>query len=110
VYHHAASGYYYLLRNQFYGAKAQFAVYRSRNPFDFGKDDDRYLVETMPYAAPEIVESSGQLYIAVLRSDLKGIQMAKLKFLPKNRINESDRAEFRSLRRPHPPDAQPGRP
>jgi hypothetical protein len=83
VYHHAASGYYYLLRNQFYGAKAQFAVYRSRNPFDFGRNDDRYLVETMPYAAPEIVESDGQLYIAVLRSDLKGIQMAKLKFVKK---------------------------
>ena len=80
VYHHAASGYYYLLRNQFYGAKARFAVYRSRNPFDFGKDDDRYLVETMPYAAPEIIESGGQLYLAVLRADLKGIQIAKLKF------------------------------
>jgi hypothetical protein len=83
VYYHAASGYYYLLRNQFYGAKAQFAVYRSRNPFDFGKNDDRYLIETMPYAAPEIVQSGGQLYIAVLRPDLKGIQIAKLKFAPK---------------------------
>ena len=84
VYHHAASGYYYLLRNQFYGAKAQFAVYRSRNPLDFGKDNDQYLVETMPYAAPEIVESGGQLYLATLRADLKGIQIAKLKFAPKS--------------------------
>lgn len=84
VYHHAASGYYYLLRNQFYGAKARFAVYRSKNPFDFGKDSDRYLVETMPYAAPEIIEFGGQLYLAVLRADLKGIQIAKLKFVPKN--------------------------
>ena len=84
VYHHVASGYYYLLRNQFYGAKAQFAVYRSRNPFEFGKDDDRYLVETMPYAAPEIIESGGQLYLAVLRADLKRIQIAKLKFAPKS--------------------------
>ena len=83
VYHHAASGYYYLLRNQFYGAKAQFAVYRSRDPFDFGRDNDKYLVETMPYAAPEIIESGGQLYLAVLRADLKGIQIAKLKFAPK---------------------------
>ncbi len=80
VYHHAASGYYYLLRNQFYGAKAQFAVYRSRDPFDFGKDNDKYLVETMPYAAPEIIESGGQLYLATLRANLKGIQIAKLKF------------------------------
>jgi len=83
VYHHAASGYYYLLRNQFYGEKAQFAVYRSRDPLDFGKNDDRYLVQTMPYAAPEIIESAGQLYLATLRSDLKGIQIAKLKFVAK---------------------------
>jgi hypothetical protein len=83
VYHHKASGYYYLLRNQFYGAKARFAIYRSKNPLDFGKDNDRYLVETMPYAAPEIIESGGQLYIAVLLPNLKGIQIAKLKFAPK---------------------------
>jgi hypothetical protein len=83
VYHHEASGYYYLLRNQFYGAKARFAVYRSKNPLDFGKDNDQYLVETMPYAAPEIIESDGQLYIAVLLPNLKGIQIAKLKFARK---------------------------
>jgi hypothetical protein len=84
VYHHKASGYYYLLRNQLYGAKARFAVYRSKNPLDFGKDNDQYLVETMPYAAPEIIESDGQLYIAVLLPNLKGIEIAKLKFAPKD--------------------------
>jgi hypothetical protein len=83
VYYHRASGYYYLLRNQFYGTRAQFAVYRSKNPLDFGKDSDQYLVETMPYAAPEIIESNGQLYIATLLPSLKGIQIAKLKFVPK---------------------------
>lgn len=84
VYFHRASGYYYLLRNQLYGEHAQFAVYRSKDPLDFGRDDDRYLVETMPYAAPEIIESDGQLYIAVLLPSLKGIQIAKLKFEPKD--------------------------
>lgn len=83
VYYHKASGYYYLLRNQRYGENAQFAVYRSKNPLDFGKDNDQYLVETMPYAAPEIIESDGQLYMAVLLPNLKGIQIAKLKFVPK---------------------------
>ena len=83
VYYHKASGYYYLLRNQLYGEHAQFAVYRSKNPLDFGKDNDQYLVETMPYAAPEIIESDGQLYLAVLLPNLKGIQIAKLKFAPK---------------------------
>ena len=82
VYYHKASDYYYLLRNQVYGARAQFAVYRSKNPRDFGKGSDQYLVETMPYAAPEIIESNGQLYIAVLLPNLKGIQIAKLKFAP----------------------------
>jgi hypothetical protein len=80
VYYHKASGYYYLLRNQYYGANAQFAVYRSKNPLDFGQDSDRYLVETMPYAAPEIVNANGQLYIAVLLPNLKGVQIARLKF------------------------------
>ena len=41
VYYHRASGYYYLLRNQHYGTNAQFTVYRSKDPFDFGKDNDR---------------------------------------------------------------------
>jgi hypothetical protein len=83
VYYHKDSGYYYLLRNQFYGERAQFAVYRSKDPLDFGKDNDQYLVETMPYAAPEIIESDGQLYMATLLPNLKGIQIAKLKFAPK---------------------------
>jgi hypothetical protein len=84
VYFHKPSGYYYLLRNQRYGEHAQFTVYRSKNPLDFGRDDDRYMVETMPYAAPEIIESDDQLYIAVLLPSLKGIQIAKLKFKPKD--------------------------
>jgi hypothetical protein len=84
VYYHKASGYYYLLRNQIYGQQAKFSVYRSKDPIDFGRDDDRYLVETMPYAAPEIVDSEGQTYLAVLLPNLKGIQLAKLKWAPKS--------------------------
>lgn len=83
VYYHKASGYYYLLRNQFYGQNAKFTVYRSKNPRDFGKDDDKDLVESLPYAAPEIVETDGQTYLAVLLPNLKGIEVAKLKWAPK---------------------------
>ena len=50
----------------------------TKDPMNFGVDDDRYLVETLPVAAPEIVESHGQLYIAALLPSLKGIQIAKL--------------------------------
>ena len=78
VYHHKKSGYYYLFRTQHYGANAETRVYRSKDPANFGIDDDRYLLETLPVAAPEIIESHGQTYIAALLPSLKGIQIAKL--------------------------------
>ena len=57
---------------------AETRVYRSKDPTNFGVDDDRYLVETLPVAAPEIVQSHGQLYIAALLPNLEGIEIAKL--------------------------------
>jgi hypothetical protein len=78
VYYHRQSGYYYLFRTQHYGMNAETRVYRSKDPEYFGIDDDRYLVETLPIAAIEIIESHSQLYIAALLSSLKGIQIAKL--------------------------------
>jgi hypothetical protein len=89
VHYDKTSGYYYLLRNQYYGHNshngqdAQFMVYRSKDPHDFGRDDDRYLVETMPFAAPEIIDFEGKTYLAVLLPNLKGIQIARLKWVPK---------------------------
>ena len=44
---------------------------------NFGVNDDRYLVGTLPVAAPEIVEHEGGLYIAALLPSLKGIQIAR---------------------------------
>lgn len=82
VYFHKDSGYYYLFRTQRYGQNSQTSVYRSKNPADFGVNDDRYLVGTLPIAAPEIVEHEGGLYIAALLPSLKGIQIARLKFAP----------------------------
>jgi hypothetical protein len=83
VYFHKASGYYYLFRTQHYGENAQTSVYRSRDPTNFGINDDRYLVETLPIAATEIIESGGQVYVAALLPSLKGIQIAKLAWVPK---------------------------
>jgi hypothetical protein len=82
VYFHKQSGYYYLLRNQVYGKKAHFAVYRSKDPLNFGRGNDEKLVETLPYAAPEIIEFEGNTYLAVLLPNLKGIQIVKLKWVP----------------------------
>jgi hypothetical protein len=84
VYFHQPSGYYYLFRTQRYGADAQTSVYRSKDPLNFGVNDDRYLVARLPVAAPEIITYEGQLYIAVLLPSLKGIQVAKLSFVKKS--------------------------
>ncbi len=81
VFRHA--GYYYLFRTQRYGENAQTSVYRSLNPADFGIEDDRYLVARLPVAAPEIIVHAGQEYIAALAPGLKGIRIAKLRWVPK---------------------------
>lgn len=78
VYYERTTGYYYLFRTQRYGEDALTSVYRSRDPTDFGVNDDRYLVTTLSIAAPEIVEFAGETYIAALSPNLKGIRVAKL--------------------------------
>ena len=84
VYYHQPTGYYYLFRTQIYGTNAKTSVYRSKDPMQFGVYDDQYLVTTLPVAAPEIFDYRGQLYMAALTPGLNGIQIARLKFVPKN--------------------------
>jgi hypothetical protein len=74
---------FYLFRTQRYGKGAQTSVYRSKDPLDFGVNDDQYLVCTLPIAAPEIVRDQGQEYVAALLASLKGIQIGRLKWVPK---------------------------
>ena len=83
VYLHKASGFYYLFRTQHYGENAETRVYRSKDPASFGIDDDRFLVATLPVAAPEIVDYDGETYMAALLPSLKGIQIVKLTFVNK---------------------------
>ncbi|MGH7946231.1 MAG: hypothetical protein ACREF9_14650, partial [Opitutaceae bacterium] len=71
---------FYLFRNQVYGPKHLNTQYRSANPLSFGVGDDRYRIGTLAVAAPEIVVHEGQYYIAALRADLKGIQIARMKW------------------------------
>jgi hypothetical protein len=75
-------GYYYLFRTQRYGKDPQTTVYRSKDPRDFGVDDDRCRVGTLALAAPEIVREGDQDYIAFLLPSLKGIQISKLSWEP----------------------------
>jgi beta-xylosidase len=75
------NGWYYMFRNQIYGPNALNTQYASRNPLAFGVDDDRYRIGTLPVAAPEIILSQGQYYIAALNPNLDGIRIARLRFV-----------------------------
>jgi hypothetical protein len=78
-------GGYYLFCTQRYGRHARTSVYRSKDPMDFGVNDDRYFVCTLPVAAPEIIVDHGECYIASLLPSLKGIQIARLRWVPRIR-------------------------
>ena len=57
-------------------------IYRSRNPLMFGiNQDERYLVSTLPLAAPEIVSAGNEDFIAFLEPTLNGIRLARLDWI-----------------------------
>ncbi len=73
----ARGPYYYLFRTQHYCDNPQTSIYRSKDPMDFGINDDKYFVCRLPVAAPEVVSYETQHYIAALLPNLKGMQIAK---------------------------------
>jgi hypothetical protein len=74
-------GQFYLFRTQRYGTDAQTSVYISRDPLDFGVEQDLgHFMCTLPLAAPEIIKHNGRFYIAALLPCLKGIQVARLEW------------------------------
>lgn len=81
VYFHAPSRRYVLFRTQRYGEDALTHVYCSSDPLDFGIDDDRYLMGTLPLAACELVDHEGRTYVAALLPSLKGIRIARLRWV-----------------------------
>ncbi len=76
------TGLYYLFRTQRYGKNNVSSIYASPDPLNFGVNDDRFYIGTLPVAAPEMVKYKGQYYIAALLPSLKGIRLAKLKWVP----------------------------
>jgi Glycosyl hydrolases family 32 N-terminal domain len=75
-------GNYFLFRTQHYGNDAITRVYHSKNPLEFGVNEDKkHLVGTLPIAAPEIIFYEGQYYVAALLPSLKGIQIAKMQWV-----------------------------
>jgi hypothetical protein len=73
---------FYLFRNQRYGPNNVNTQYRSKDPFDFGVDDDSKIVGTLPIAAPEIILHDEAYFIAALEPELNGIRIARLKWVP----------------------------
>ena len=71
-------GWYYLFRTQRYSGPPTTCVYRSRDPMDFGVDNDDHFVCLLPVAAPEIVMDRGEYYVAALLPDVQGIRLARL--------------------------------
>ena len=84
---------FYLFRTQSYGnpekgnirkrGQARTTIYYSNDPTMFGiNQDERYLLCTLPVAAPEIILHEGQYYIAALNEGaLDGIRIARLKWV-----------------------------
>jgi len=84
---------FYLFRTQNYGSPqkgdirqrgpAQTSVYFSTDAAMFGiNQDGRYLLGTLPVAAPEIILHEGQYYLAALNEGaLDGIRIAKLNWI-----------------------------
>jgi hypothetical protein len=74
-------GLFYLFRNQLYGRPSLNTQYASPNPLNFGVGHDEFRIGTLEVAAPEIILHEGQYYIASLLPSLKGIQIARLKWV-----------------------------
>lgn len=72
---------YFLFRTEMYGQQNKTNIYRSPDPLDFGYDDDRYFIGSIPVAAPEIFQKDDQWYIACLLPSLKGIRIGRLNWV-----------------------------
>ncbi|QDV22934.1 glycoside hydrolase family protein [Aureliella helgolandensis] len=81
------NGRFYLFRTQHYGTNGITTVYHSKDPKMFGiNQDERYLATRLAVAAPEIVHHDGEDFIVALTPELDGIQLARLKWLPKPKL------------------------
>ncbi len=76
-------GYFYLFRNQMYGEENLNTQYCSPNLMDFGVNDDQFMIGELAVAAPEIIFYEDEYYMAALLPSLKGIRIAKLKWIDK---------------------------
>jgi hypothetical protein len=78
VVHRPALDAYFLFRTHAYGADAATDVYESSDPLDFGIDDDRDRIQTLPISSPEIIDDDGTSYIAAFKPNTDGIRISHL--------------------------------
>jgi sucrose-6-phosphate hydrolase SacC (GH32 family) len=77
------AGWFYLFHTQSYTpGSQQTSVYRSADPTYFGINDDSNFVGHLPVAAPELIFHDGKWFLAALSSQLDGIRIAYLQWLP----------------------------
>jgi len=76
------AGDFYLFRTQSY-VPPKTTIYYSHDPMRFGiNQDDKYLLCTLPVAAPEIIVHEGRYYVAALNEGaLDGLRIARLKWV-----------------------------
>ncbi len=74
-------GYYYLFRSS--SSTGTTFVYRSKDPYNFGVNNDDKLVGELPVWAPEIILDGDQWYISDI-ADFQGIKLAKFRWAEEN--------------------------
>lgn len=74
---------YYLFRTHSSPASDKFmtTVYHSPDPLDFGVNNDKYKICTLPTEATWIVNDNGQYYITSLLPNHQGTRIARLKWV-----------------------------
>lgn len=56
------------------------SIYRSSDPLDFGVDSDDLRIATLPVEVARIIEDEGRSYMTSLRSDYRGIRLARMEW------------------------------
>jgi len=90
VYYHPEEQAYYLFRTHSPpGGEGDFltSVYRSDNPLDFGIGNDDCLVTTIDAEASRLVNDGGCYYIAAVMRGCQGYQVARLEWVPAQRLS-----------------------
>lgn len=71
------NGYYFLFRSS--SSTGSCFVYRSKDPYNFGVNNDDKLIAELPVWAPEIIFEDGEWYISDI-NDFQGVKLARLKW------------------------------